>query len=411
MLTISLMRWIDQSIGTAVCHLLAAEKVVAKPFTRKVDTVRKIAVMKFFGIGSIVVAPPSLLALREAFPGAKIYFVTFKGNKEILDILGLVDRTILIDNSSLQAFTQSTLAAAHELWREGVDLAIDFEFFAKFPVALASIAQVPKKAGFYLSLEPWRQALLDVHGSYNHYFHTKDIFLSLIYLLATGDKYYLDFDKWRERYKYPTHRPAPAELARVREVLGQHGYRDRQRLVLLNPNVGAELAPNTRRWPEGRYAELARKICDEYPDAFVGLMGARSEEPYAHSIAAAAGNPRVVNLAGTVNLRELLALLSLADLFITNDSGPMHLACLLDIPIIGLFFADTPTLFAPIAKHAVSIAPSLYAMPLYTVYTGKNSSKLENIPAQLVTVERVLGHARETLSRKDQPRAEAKGQN
>ena len=61
---------------------------------------------------SIVVASPSLLALREAYPNAEIIFVTFKANKEILNILGLTDRNIFIDNSSLKNFTKTTAQAA-----------------------------------------------------------------------------------------------------------------------------------------------------------------------------------------------------------------------------------------------------------------------------------------------------------
>jgi ADP-heptose:LPS heptosyltransferase len=396
-LNIRFMRWVDQSVGTLVCHGLAAGKKLAAPFTRQPDSYKTIAVMKFFGIGSIVVASPSLAALRELYPSAKIIFVTFKGNREILDILGLVDQVVLIDNSSMKAFARSTLTAANELRKAKVDLAIDFEFFAKYPLALASIANVPKRAGFYLTLEPWRQALLDVHGYYNHYFHTRDIFLSLVYLLATGDKYYTDFEAWQKRYHYPRVSPKEEELGRVRDVLGQHGMRRGQRLVLLNPNVAAELAPNTKRWPQERYVELARRLAEEHPDAFVAIIGSKSEMDYCSSIATAARHARVVSLAGTVSLRELIALLSVADLFVTNDSGPMHLACLVDVPIVGLFFAETPTLFGPIAKHAVAVTPALYSVPMFTVYTGKNSVDLENIPARTVSVDRVLNHVRDSL--------------
>src|SRR5262249_44632835 len=186
--------------------------------------------------GSIIVASPSLAALREAYPGAKIIFLTFSANREILDILGLVDQTILIDNSSLTAMARSTLAAMQELRRQKVDRAIDFEFLAKYPLALASLASIPQKAGFYLTLEPWRQTLLDVHGYYNHYYHTRDIFLSLVYLLVTGDKYYLDFDSWRERYAYPKIEPSEVDERRVQELLAKRGMQPGHKLVLVNPN-------------------------------------------------------------------------------------------------------------------------------------------------------------------------------
>jgi len=59
-------------------------------------------------------------------------------------------------------------------------------------------------------------------------------------------------------------------------------------------------------------------------------------------------------------------------LVVSNDSGPMHLACLVDAPIIGLFFADSPTLFAPLGSRVRSVAPPLYSIPLFSVYNGKD---------------------------------------
>jgi len=398
MLDVRLMRWVDQLVGTALCSGLAVSKQVTAPLRTSSRPIRKIAVMKFFGLGSIVVASPSLQALRETYPGAEIIFLTFKANKEVLEILGLCDRVILIDNSSLPAFARSTMAAIAELRREGIDLAIDYEFFAKYPLALASLAGIPKKAGFCLTLEPWRTSLLDFHGYYNHYYHTRDIMLSLVYLLATGDKYYLDFEAWRTRYAYPTVAPADTDVQRVRELLAAKGFKAGQRLVLLNPNVAAELAPNTKRWPEARYGELATAICREYPDAFVAFIGAKSEFDYVTRIATTCRSNRVVSTAGELSLRELLALLSIAQLFVTNDSGPMHLACLVGTPIVGLFFAETPTLFAPIGEHVATVAPNLYSLPMFSVYTGKNTVNLENMPARAVLVEEAMAQVRKMIA-------------
>jgi ADP-heptose:LPS heptosyltransferase len=192
-------------------------------------------------------------------------------------------------------------------------------------------------------------------------------------------------------------------------VLSERGYQNGQRIVLINPNAAVDLAPNVRRWPEERYSELAKKICDGDRDAFVGVIGAPDEQAYASRIAAAAREGRVASLAGALSLRELLALLSFTDLFVTNDSGPMHLACLVDVPIIGLFFADTPILFGPLVKDAVSVSPPLYSLPLYTVYTGKSSEGLENVPARAVAVDDVLSHVRDALGRVDRTRTIPQG--
>jgi len=109
-------------------------------------------------------------------------------------------------------------------------------------------------------------------------------------------------------------------------------------------------------------------------------------------------------VAGDLSLRELLVLFAECKLVVSNDSGPMHLACLVDAPVIGLFFADTPTLFAPLGSRVRSVAPKLYSMPLFSVYNGKDVavgkpvSEIGNTAACTVPVETVMTEARELLA-------------
>jgi ADP-heptose:LPS heptosyltransferase len=403
MFDVTLMRWIDRTAGNLACNALALKKrllngaVGTKP-------IRKIVVMKFFGMGSIIVASPSLLALREAYPDAEIYFVSFAANKEVLEILDLTDKNFYIDPKTPQTFAASTMKVAAALAKEKIDLAIDFEFFAKFPLVLSGMANIPTNAGFYLTQEPWRRALLDVSGSYNHYFHTKDIFLSLIYLLTSQDIYYTEFERFRSRYAYPRVTPATEDVESARAVLASNGVPHGARVVVLNPNAAIDLAPEVRKWPEDRYSSLADRISREH-DAHVVIIGSPSENEYCARIAAQARNPRVVSIAGQLKVRELLGLFSLVDLFVTNDSGPMHVACLVDTPIVGLFFADTPTVFAPLASRTACVVPPLYSIPMFTVYNGKDVfagrpvSSVKNVPATTVSVETVMESVGQMLAR------------
>lgn len=401
------MRWIDNQVGNLICSALAMKKRVLKTTPKPPSEIRRICVMKFFGMGSIVVSSASLVALRDAFPNAEIHFVTFASNKDILDILGLTDKQWYVDASSPASFAASTLAVANGLRAANIDLAIDFEFFAKFPLVLSAMAGIPDQAGFHLTPERWRQTLLDHPGTYNHYFHTKDIFLSLVYLIRSGDPYYLEFEEFRSRYAYPTIAPRELDITKARAKLASVGHDPKRRLIVLNPNAGADLAPEVRRWPADRYAELARRLVSETEDATVVLVGAKSEAMFVNQIHALAHHPQVVDASGKLTLHELLATLSLADLFVTNDSGPMHLGCLVNVPTVGLFFADTPTLFAPLHTRATSIVPKLYSIPMFTVYNGKDlfsgkpAGTVHNIPSQTISVDSVFEQARAMLGARD----------
>jgi ADP-heptose:LPS heptosyltransferase len=401
---VELMRRLDKLLGNAACSMLATAHQIRKPFVRGRREIKKIAVMKFFGIGSIIVASKSLAALRDLYPNAEIHFVTFKSNKGILDILGMTDRNHYVDPSTPRTFTKTTLEVAYALRKAKCDLVLDLEFFAKFPLVLSSLAGIPQKAGFYLTAEPWRRELLDISGTYNNYFHTSDIFLSLVYLVATGDFYYLRFKEFAEKYRYPRVEPNEIERAALRAKLAGMGVRPSDPLFVINANTSPDLAPEARKWPMERYAQLADELVATTPNARVCFIGAPHERDYVTSVAELCRTPRRHVLAGDISLRELLVLFAESKLVVSNDSGPMHLACLVDAPIIGLFFADSPTLFAPLGSRTRSIAPDLYSIPLFSVYNGKDvavgkpSAEVGNAAACTVPLEAVMREARELLA-------------
>jgi ADP-heptose:LPS heptosyltransferase len=401
---VQLMRRLDTLLGNAACNVLATAHQLRKPFAATDRPIENIAVMKFFGMGSIIVATKTLAALRDHYPKAKIHFVTFKSNQGILDILNVTDSNYYVDPATPQSFVASTLRVARDLRRAKCDLVIDLEFFAKFPLVLGSLAGIPKKAGFYLTAEPWRRELLDITGFYNGYFHTSDIFLSLAYLIVTGDHYYLDFKEFAAKYRYPQIEVSAVERAALRAKLAGLGIKPTDPLIVVNPNTSPDLAPEARKWPKERYAALADELVASVPNARACFIGAPAERPYVESVAELCKTPRHHVLAGEISLRELLVLFAECKLFVTNDSGPMHLACLVDAPTVGLFFADSPTLFAPLGSRVRSVAPELYSIPLFTVYNGKDvavgrpSLEIGNAAACAVPMEDVLREARELLA-------------
>src|SRR5258708_192648 len=244
-----LMRNIDWYVGVPLCIVLGLLARIAKRFRSKEEKpVRNILLIKFFGIGSIVLSTPMIAALRDAYPNAKIHFLTFSSNREILELLDCVDKTYFIEKKSLFSFILSTLKNIWVLRKIGIDLVFDLEFFAKFPLVIAFLSGAKKKAGFYLTLEPWRKAPLDCHGYFNHYYHVKDIFLSLVYLVKKKDPYYLEFKAYADRYKISRVSPKSQLLHSVKEKLQRHGWRPGQDIVVVNVNAGKELAPTLKRW-------------------------------------------------------------------------------------------------------------------------------------------------------------------
>ncbi|HEV2319710.1 MAG TPA: glycosyltransferase family 9 protein, partial [Verrucomicrobiae bacterium] len=97
----------------------------------------------------------------------------------------------------------------------------------------------------------------------------------------------------------------------------------------------------TKCWPAKNFAELVRLFAEKFPDARFVVMGAAVDRPRGEIISGAAPE-RVLNLCGETNLLEMIEWLRLCRLMITNDTGPMHAAAALGVPVVALFGPTDP---------------------------------------------------------------------
>ncbi len=132
------------------------------------------------------------------------------------------------------------------------------------------------------------------------------------------------------------------EREAARAALKSEGLDPHRRLAVFNP--GASYGP-AKRWPAERFAALADRLAGE-KNVQVVLTGAAGEADIAAAVAAAM-KTRPVNLAGRTTLRRLLAVIVEAAVFVTNDTGPMHMANALRVPIVAVFGPTEPKATAP----------------------------------------------------------------
>lgn len=108
-------------------------------------------------------------------------------------------------------------------------------------------------------------------------------------------------------------------------------------------NPGGDRA--NRRWPAARFAEVARDLAARC-GASILVFGGPGEEAISRDIAVAL-NGHAVNLAGRLSLEELPYFLDHCDLLVTNDSGPMHMAAALQVPVVAIFGSSNAVEFGP----------------------------------------------------------------
>lgn len=365
--------WIDDAAGPVLCALLLGAKRLLRGRRTPPDpeAVRRVLLLKMWGMGSIVLASPLLERLRERHPGVRIDFLSLSENEEVARLYPDIDRVIGIDLSrGVLRFLLDTARTIRALRRERYDLLLDLEFFTRFS-AILSFLVAPSWSHGFSAKGKWRGRLHDAEVPFNAYCHVTQNFLTL---LAGDPMNPVDAGAVSGTRALPVLRPPEGGWERCHAKLAADpAWRDDERLVVVNPNAG-DMAPE-RRWPAEQFAELLVHLTAQ-ASANVVLVGAPVDRGRADAVLKLSETgSRVVNLAGRCDVPELVALLAHADVVVTNDSGPMHLAAAVGASTVALFGPETPVLYGPLRsaedqRHAVHYL-SLGCSPCMFVHDNK----------------------------------------
>jgi len=186
----------------------------------------------------------------------------------------------------------------------------------------------------------------------------------------------------------PEVEPEPAELASVQGLLDSMLPAGWGRLVLLNANASDLVA--LRRWPEERYVELATRLLDTDPALCVAFTGSGDEAAHAEELAAAVKSDRCVSLGGRTTMRDLLVLYSLAEVVVTNDSGPAHYAALSPIDVVTLFGPETPRMYGSLSPRSHVEWAALPCSPCVNAFNDRTSPCKDNVCMQRITTDQVF---------------------
>ncbi|MBX9623373.1 MAG: hypothetical protein K2X82_06125 [Gemmataceae bacterium] len=402
------MRRIDLWLGTPVCWLLTLWRRLFDRRPVGAAVPRKVLVLKLAEQGSTVLAQDALRAAADRVGRENVYFLLFAENRPILDVLGVVPpgNVVEIKAKGLFGAVVGAVRAILQLRRLGVDTALDLEFFARSSAALAYLSGARWRVGFHPGggAGRYRGDLLTHRLSFNPYLHTSQTFRLLVDALDHPPDGFPRFESVPPAATTGAaeFRPTPAEVAEVqgllRARLGRHAD---ARLVLLNANA-SDLMP-LRRWPPDRYAELGRKLLARHPDAAVVFTGAPGEAAAARQLAAAVGSGRAVSLAGDTTLRQLLVLYTLAEVLVTNDSGPAHFATLTGVDVVVLFGPETPRLFAGLGGRTHPLWAGLACSPCINAFNDRASACRDNACMKQIGVGQVFAAATRVLEARRGP--------
>lgn len=335
---------------------------------------RRVLVIQSAFLGDSMLTVPLLRRLRELLPGARLCVLTLPTAVEIFKG-PWVDEVLLDDKRGADRGPLGPWRVAARLKDQGFDLAV-IPHRSLRSALVAKLAGIPRRVGFDSSAGRF---LLTDTVPFTWLMH--DLERNLALLLPLGGAA-------APRESESRYLDAPALPPALVDALEAAGVGPGARLAGVHP--GAAWA--TKRWLPERYAAL----CDALKaDGLTPvLVGGPQDAALAAGIAAGG---RAVDLTGKTDLHALKALMGRLSLFVTNDSGPMHLAAAAGVPVVAVFGATTRELgFFPYGPGHRVVEAELACRPC-GLHGGRECPEGHFLCMRLVTVPQVLEACRRAL--------------
>ncbi len=314
--------------------------------------IKKILVIRLDHIGDLITTIPSLRALRKSYPKASITIMVRSLTKELLENCPYVDEVLVYDplwyrgKKTFSIFEH--IGFIRNLRKRNFDLAIDLR------------GELRNIIVAYLSKSKYRLAydvkggdfLLTHIGRYNPNLHAIDRNLNLLKTIGIKSK-----DNKLELFISNKEKKFIDHLLKKNKI---------KNFVIIHPGSGG----NLKLYDNKKFAEIGDYLAKNYT---VVLTGSNSESWMTQEIMNEM-NSNVINLIGKLNLMQLAELIKRSKLFISPDSGPMHLAKAVNTKLISLFGTSLSNVWG---------------------YKDKNSIIIENKGnVKLINIRKVIGAIR-----------------
>lgn len=287
----------------------------------------RILVVSTSWLGDCVMSMPSLAAFRKRLPGTHLAVLAKPSVAELWKCFPGVDEVI-----PLRKGVAGMRGTIHQVRRGGFDFA--YILPKSFRSALIPfLARIPGRRGMPGHGRDWmltERAELSGAATQGH----QSLEIADVFHVAHADLEPPPFIKVSDEARGRA-RNRVESLFKGQGVPGT--------LIAFFP--GAAHGP-AKRWPAGKFAEAGRKLV-EGQGSRVLVLGSPGDRDVCGEVAGAIGDG-AVDLAGTTDFQELIGLLGLCRCVVANDSGGMHLAAGLGIPVVGLFGLTDPAKTAPV---------------------------------------------------------------
>jgi lipopolysaccharide heptosyltransferase I len=332
---------------------------------------RRILIIKPSAIGDVVHALPVLPRLKKLWPNAKLSWLITPACASLVQRHPLVDEVIVFQRKKWARhwYNPSILwdvaLFIHELRRKKFDLVIDLQGLLRSGL-MTLLTGAPRRVGFSNARE-FAPAFYNERIDCAWQEHAVTRYLKIASALGCPD--------------------GPAEF-----VFGVDDDDRKYIETLIPPGTDyAVLLPgtnwNTKRWPVERYAALVGSLKERF-GLEAAVAGASTDKKLATEIRGK------FDLTGKTSLRQIVALLERAKLVIGNDTGPLHVAAAMGVPLVALYGPTNPSRTGPFGRDDSVLRLNLPCSPCYS-RTCSHRSCME-----WMKVESVLAVAQQQIAKK-----------
>jgi len=337
----------------------------------------KILVRTTNWVGDAVMSMPALAAVRDNFPKARIAVLARPPLTELYENNPAVDDIIPFD-ATVYKGTRGLAKLARVLKREKFDRAILLQNAFKAAL-IAYLAKIPVRMGYNTD----GRSMLLTHGvSVSRAVKERhQVYYYLEMLRSLGMKVPDD--------PRPALYPDDTSAEEADGMLLSGGISSSDNIVGINPGAQYGVA---KKWFPERFADVSDMLVWKYGVKVV-IFGGPGDVDAACAVEAAMDEP-CVNLAGRTNLKQLMALLARCRLFITNDTGSMHVSAALGTPTLAVFGSTDHIATGPFGEGHAVVRDPVYCSPcLKRKCPLKHYRCLENVSVEMVYNEarRMLG--------------------
>jgi lipopolysaccharide heptosyltransferase II len=325
---------LDGIIGGAGC---AVSKLLVSPRDYEEKDNPKILVIRPGGIGDAVLLYPALSELRNSVPEAGIDVLAEKRNAGIFQGCPHIDNLLLYDREF-----HKTL---YRVIKEGYDIVIDTEQWHRLSAIIAYLTRAPVRVGYGTNE---RSGLFTASVPYSHIDYEAQSFLNLV-TAVMGQQYEFNENEsfiTVEKGAYGGFEDAVTEFRKGKKaVVGMF--------------AGATIPE--RRWGAERFGALAKELSRE--GIGVVLVGGKGDTRDSATVKGFADDGSVLDFTGRTSLVQTAYIISRMNLFVSGDTGLMHLAYGVGTPTVSLFGAGIQEKWAPPGVNHLTINKHVTCSP------------------------------------------------